>query len=127
MPPLLRPTDLHPFTRLDVPTLLADRAQRRRDHPFIVWEPFEGTSQTWTYGQFHAAVGRIAGGLARASWARDNAAALAALPWGRVFDRGAPEQLPEIVAILMDKGYSAADLAKILGGNHLRVAEACWR
>ena len=65
MPPLLRPTDLHPFNRLDVPTLLAQRAAKRRDHPFIVWEPFEGEAQTWTYGQFHAQVGRIAGGLAR--------------------------------------------------------------
>ena len=64
MPPLLRPTDLHPFTRLDVPTLLAHRAASRRDHPFIVWEPFEGESRAWTYGQFHAQVGRIAGGLA---------------------------------------------------------------
>ncbi|MDH4392106.1 MAG: AMP-binding protein [Aquabacterium sp.] len=65
LPALLQASQLHPFTRLDVPTLLADRAQRRRDHPFIVWEPFEAPSQTWTYGQFHAAVGRIAGGLAR--------------------------------------------------------------
>jgi membrane dipeptidase len=39
----------------------------------------------------------------------------------------APEQLPEIVAHLMGMGYTAADLAKILGGNHMRVAEACWR
>ncbi len=65
MPPLLQAHQLHPFTRLDVPTLLADRAQKRRDHPFIVWEPFDGPGQTWTYGQFHAAVGRIAGGLVR--------------------------------------------------------------
>ena len=62
---MLRPTDLHPFNRLDVPTLLADRALRRRDHPFIVWEAFDGPGQTWTYRQFHAAVGRIAGGLVR--------------------------------------------------------------
>ena len=65
MPPLLRPTDPHPFQRLDVPTLLAHRAASRRDHPFIVWEPFDGLTQRWTYGQFHAQVGRIAGGLAR--------------------------------------------------------------
>jgi membrane dipeptidase len=38
----------------------------------------------------------------------------------------APEQLPEIVAQLMGMGYTEGDLAKILGGNHLRVAEACW-
>ncbi|MBC7729660.1 MAG: AMP-binding protein, partial [Microbacteriaceae bacterium] len=65
MPPLLKATDLHPFNRFDVPSLLAHRAVHRRDHPFIVWEPFEGRSQSWTYGQFHDQVGRIAGGLAR--------------------------------------------------------------
>ena len=53
MPPLLSPTALHPFTRLDIPTLLAHRAATRRDHPFIVWEPFEGNAETWTYGRFH--------------------------------------------------------------------------
>ena len=67
---LLAPGQLHPFNALDVPTLLAQRAQARRDHPFILWEPFdeaEGGSppQQWTYGQFHHQVGRIAGGLAR--------------------------------------------------------------
>ena len=65
MPPLLQPTDLHPFNRMDVPTLLAQRARQRPDHPFIVWEPFDGPGQTWTYAQFHTAVGRVAGGLAR--------------------------------------------------------------
>ena len=65
MPPLLRATDLHPFNGLDVPSLLAHRAATRRDHPFIIWEPFEGDAITWSYGQFHAHVGRIAGGLAR--------------------------------------------------------------
>ena len=65
MPPLLAATALHPFNRLDVPTLLAQRAATRRDQVFIAWEPFEGQPQTWTYGQFHHAVGRLAGGLAR--------------------------------------------------------------
>ena len=51
----------------------------------------------------------IAGGLARASWARDNAAALAALPWGRVFDRGAPEQLPDVDEDLYGGFIGAAD------------------
>jgi carnitine-CoA ligase len=64
-PPLLRATDAHPFQRLDVPTLLAYRASTRRDHPFLVWEPFDGPAQTWTYGAFHQAAGRVAGGLAR--------------------------------------------------------------
>ena len=51
----------------------------------------------------------IAGGLARASWARDNAAALAALPWARVFDRGAPEQLPDVDEDLYGGFIGAAD------------------
>jgi carnitine-CoA ligase len=58
-------TDQHPFLRLDVPALLAHRAATRRDHPFLIWEPFEGPGRTWTYGQFQAAVGRVAGGLVR--------------------------------------------------------------
>ena len=61
MPPLLRATDLQPFNRLDVPTLLAQRAASRRDHPFLIWEPFEGAAQSWTCGQFHHQVGRIPG------------------------------------------------------------------
>ena len=64
-PAALCASDLHPFNRQDVPTLLAFRAATRRDHPFIVWEPFDGAPRTWTYGQFHQAVGRVAGGLAR--------------------------------------------------------------
>ena len=38
----------------------------------------------------------------------------------------APEQLTEIVAHLIGLGYGDDDLAKILGGNHLRVAQQCW-
>ncbi len=63
MSPILRAGDQHPFVRLDVPSLLAQRAQARRDHPFILWEPFEGPPAQWTYGQFHDEVGRLAGGL----------------------------------------------------------------
>jgi len=39
----------------------------------------------------------------------------------------APEQLPEIVQGLLDLGYSTADLQKILGLNHLRVARQVWK
>ena len=62
---VLGPKDLHPFTGMDVPTLLAQRALARRDHPFIVWEPFDGSPETWSFGRFHHRVGRIAGGLAQ--------------------------------------------------------------
>ena len=65
MPPLLSPNDLHPFSGLDVPSLLAHQAARRPDHVFIAWEPFEGPPENWTYARFHHQAGRIAGGLAR--------------------------------------------------------------
>ncbi len=38
-----------------------------------------------------------------------------------------PEQLVEITAALMGMGYSDEDLGKILGGNHLRVADEVWK
>lgn len=37
-----------------------------------------------------------------------------------------PEQLPEIAEALVKGGYSASDIAGILGGNFLRAAEATW-
>lgn len=65
MSPILRASDQHPFVRMDVPTLLVQRALARRDHPFILWEPFEGQAAQWSYGRFHDEVGRLAGGLLR--------------------------------------------------------------
>ena len=56
-------SDPHPFRGMDLPWLVAERAQSRRDHPFIIWEPFEGAPEIITYGQFHARVTRLAGGL----------------------------------------------------------------
>lgn len=38
-----------------------------------------------------------------------------------------PERLPVIAQALLDRQYSEADVAAILGGNFMRVAEACWR
>jgi carnitine-CoA ligase len=60
---ILSRADLHPFSGMDVPWLLEQRAIARRDHAFIVWAPFEGPTQTFSYGEFHHRVGRIAGGL----------------------------------------------------------------
>ena len=65
MPPLLSANDLHPFSGLEVPSLLAHQAARWPDHVFIAWEPFEGQAENWTYARFHHQVDRIAGGLAR--------------------------------------------------------------
>ncbi len=60
---LLGRNDLHPFTAMDVPWLLAQRALTRPEHPFIVWAPFDGPAQTFGYGEFQHRVERVAGGL----------------------------------------------------------------
>jgi membrane dipeptidase len=39
----------------------------------------------------------------------------------------APEQLVDIVALLLEHGFSNGDLAKILGENHLRIANEVWK
>jgi crotonobetaine/carnitine-CoA ligase len=36
----------------DVPWLLKHWAEKKPDHPFLVWEPREGEGRTWTYAQF---------------------------------------------------------------------------
>jgi crotonobetaine/carnitine-CoA ligase len=54
-----------PFAGIDVPWLVAMRARSRRDHPFLIWEPFDGAGETLTYGGFADRVGRLAAGLAR--------------------------------------------------------------
>ena len=38
-----------------------------------------------------------------------------------------PEQLPEIVETMMQRGFSDAEITGILGGNFLRVAKAVWK
>jgi carnitine-CoA ligase len=60
---LLTRTDLHPFLGMDVAWLLEQRALTRREHPFIVWVPFDAPEQRHTYGQFLDRVQRCAGGL----------------------------------------------------------------
>jgi membrane dipeptidase len=38
-----------------------------------------------------------------------------------------PEQLPEIVETMLQRGFSEPDITGILGGNFLRVAKAVWK
>ncbi len=38
-----------------------------------------------------------------------------------------PERLPALVQTMIDHQYPQEAIVQILGGNHLRVAEACWR
>ncbi|MEJ0038011.1 MAG: membrane dipeptidase [Gammaproteobacteria bacterium] len=39
----------------------------------------------------------------------------------------APEQIPSVVEALLARGFREADVAKILGGNFLRVAREVWK
>ena len=55
-----------PFAGLDVPWLLRMRAESRRDHPFLIWAPFEGPARNWSYGEFHERVGALSGGACEA-------------------------------------------------------------
>ncbi|MES1990011.1 MAG: AMP-binding protein [Pseudomonadota bacterium] len=61
-PQLLNPA-VHPFSGFDIPHLLARHARVRPDHPFVIWEPFEGAGRTWTYAQFADETARVAAGL----------------------------------------------------------------
>ena len=54
---------IHPFSGWDVPRLVSAHAKARPDHPFLIWEPFSGPAQSWTYGEFEARITRIAAGL----------------------------------------------------------------
>ncbi len=52
-------------------------------------------------------------------------------PEGFGYDSGTrfvpPEQLPEVVEALLARGYRPEDVAKLLGGNFLRVAQQIWK
>jgi crotonobetaine/carnitine-CoA ligase len=52
-----------PFAGLDVPWLLRMRAETRRNHPFLIWAPFNAPARIWPYGEFHERVGALAAGL----------------------------------------------------------------
>src|ERR1700676_19860 len=41
------------------------RAESRRDHPFLVWAPFDAPARIWAYGEFCERVGALAAGLAK--------------------------------------------------------------
>lgn len=48
---------------MDIPWLLDQRARQTPDKPFVWWEPFEGETQTLTYGQLQIDARRLAAGL----------------------------------------------------------------
>jgi crotonobetaine/carnitine-CoA ligase len=51
------------FEGQDVRALIERKASERTDHPFLMWEPFEGLSETWTYRQAAERIRRVAAGL----------------------------------------------------------------
>ena len=54
------------FANQDIPWLLNHWAEKKPDHPFLVWEPKDpGQSKTWTYSAFAREVRRLAAGLAQ--------------------------------------------------------------
>ena len=59
------PGQIGPFAGLDVPWLLRLQAEHRRDHPFLIWAPFDAPARAWSYGEFHERVGALAAGLAK--------------------------------------------------------------
>lgn len=63
--PVLPPGVVSPFDGMDVPSVLRMRAQVRRDHPFLIWAPFDAPARAWSYGEFHERVGVLAAGFAK--------------------------------------------------------------
>jgi carnitine-CoA ligase len=49
---------------MDLISCLEQRVAIRGGHPFLVWEPFEGSPRTWTYDEFLVHVRATAAGLA---------------------------------------------------------------
>ena len=54
---------LSPFGGQDIRTLIQARSRLRGDHPYLVWRPFDGPRQVWTYSRFELRVARFAAGL----------------------------------------------------------------
>src|SRR6516225_3658299 len=55
---------VHPFAGWDAAALIEARGRQRGEHPALIWAPFEGAAQIWSYTEFAEAIARIAGGLA---------------------------------------------------------------
>lgn len=47
----------------DLPRLLKTRVERHPDKPFLIWEPFEGASDVWSYQRFFDEMLETAAGL----------------------------------------------------------------
>ncbi|MCU1395074.1 MAG: hypothetical protein JWM34_3502 [Ilumatobacteraceae bacterium] len=56
--------DTFQMTGQDVPWLLNHWATNKPEHPFLIWEPKDANTRTWTYAEFVAAAKDLAAGLA---------------------------------------------------------------
>ncbi|GGC68535.1 ATP-dependent acyl-CoA ligase [Siccirubricoccus deserti] len=56
---------LHPFLGMDVPWLLRNQALRHGDHPFLIWEPFDGRTKVMGYAAFRQRCVDLAAAMAR--------------------------------------------------------------
>jgi len=56
-------TSINPFAGSDIRSLIDAQAARCGDHPFLIWEPFEGEGRSWSYAEFGETVRRFAAGL----------------------------------------------------------------
>jgi carnitine-CoA ligase len=54
---------LYTVAGLSVPSIFTSWVNRTPDKPFLIWSPFEGPEDTWTYAEFWAASERVAAGL----------------------------------------------------------------
>jgi carnitine-CoA ligase len=54
---------LSPFHNMDIRSLIDRQGKSRADHACMIWEPFEGSSQSWTYGELRLAIRRFAAGI----------------------------------------------------------------
>ena len=54
---------ISPYGGFDIAQLLRLRAATRADHPFVIWEPFEGDGEHLTYAEFEHRVRQCAAGM----------------------------------------------------------------
>lgn len=56
-------SEFYTFAGKDVPWLAKLWATQSPDKPYLIWEPKDGESKTWTYSQFWAEINEVACGL----------------------------------------------------------------
>ena len=51
------------FGGQDIPWMIDHWGENRAEHPFLIWEPKDGSDRTWTYAEFAEATKKVAAGL----------------------------------------------------------------